>query len=295
MVYEVATSVYTGPFDLLLHLIAKDEVDIYEVSLASIVDAYLAELERMRHVDLEVTTEFLLIAATLVELKSRRLLPGATGDDPDEELFAFERRDQLLVYLLACKTFKDAGAALAGLMRAAELSVPRTAGPEEPFASLAPDPLSRLRPEQLRAAALRALGARAAPPPINLDHVAPIRASVREAIDVVLAAVPRTGSITFRQLTSGIRDRIELVVRFLAVLELFKRGLVEIEQAGTFGELSVAYVPEGEREVIDLTDLDDWDERDASPPARAEVGVSPAAGGGGGGGSEPPAWGEDAR
>jgi len=96
MPYEVSTPVYEGPFDLLLHLILRDEVELWEVSLSAIVDAYLAELDRMETLDLEIATEFLLIAATLVELKARRLLPGLEDAELDEELLRFEERDLLL-------------------------------------------------------------------------------------------------------------------------------------------------------------------------------------------------------
>src|SRR5262245_59189725 len=105
--YEVRTEAFEGPFDLLLHLILKEEVDLWDISLMSIVDAYLNELERMERLDLEVATEFLLIAATLVELKARRLLPTPEDVELDEELLRFEERDLLLARLLECKTFKD--------------------------------------------------------------------------------------------------------------------------------------------------------------------------------------------
>src|ERR671919_1453544 len=114
MPYEVRTDVYEGPFDLLLHLILKQEVDLWEISLSTIVDSYLEELERMETLDLEVATEFLLIAATLVELKARRLLPGLDELELDEELLRFEERDLLLARLLECKTFKDAAKAIDG-------------------------------------------------------------------------------------------------------------------------------------------------------------------------------------
>src|SRR5437764_13681074 len=104
--YEVSTPVFEGPFDLLLHLITSEQVDVYEVSLTRIVDGYLAELVRMEHLDLDMATEFLLIAATLVELKTRRLLPGRDDTDLDEELLLFAERDTLLARLLECKTFK---------------------------------------------------------------------------------------------------------------------------------------------------------------------------------------------
>ncbi|HAY70089.1 MAG TPA: segregation/condensation protein A, partial [Acidimicrobiaceae bacterium] len=112
MSVAVSTPVFDGPFDLLLHLILKDEVDLYEVSLSSVVDAYVTALEQMDTLELEVATEFLLIAATLVELKSRRLLPDPPGSDLDEELALWEERDLLLARLLECKTFKDAAQSL---------------------------------------------------------------------------------------------------------------------------------------------------------------------------------------
>ena len=117
MAIEVAAQlpdrVYEGPFDLLLHLILAEEVDIHEVNLARIVEAYLAEIERMRQLDLDVATEFLLIAATLVELKARRLLPGRHDIDLDDELALWEERDLLLARLLECKTFKDVSSVFA--------------------------------------------------------------------------------------------------------------------------------------------------------------------------------------
>src|SRR5262245_5891047 len=128
MAIDVATPVFEGPFDLLLHLILREQVDLYEVSLSRIVDAYLAELERMERLDLEVATEFLLIAATLVELKARRLLPGRDAVDLDEELALWEERDLLLARLLECKTFKDVSRTLAQLQEVAGRSYPRMAG-----------------------------------------------------------------------------------------------------------------------------------------------------------------------
>ncbi len=115
MPYEVQTPVYEGPFDLLLHLILREQVDLYEISLSRIVDAYLVELERMEHLDLEVTTEFLLIAATLVELKCKRLLPEDADVDLDDEFALWEERDLLIARLLDCKTFKDAAHVLGDL------------------------------------------------------------------------------------------------------------------------------------------------------------------------------------
>src|SRR5437870_6356439 len=131
--YDVHTSVFEGPFDLLLHLITSEQVDLYEISLSAIIDAYLVEVDRMGHLDLDVATEFLLIAATLVELKTRRLLPGRDDVDVDEDLARFEQRDLLLARLLECKTFQDAARVLHERLLDASRSFPRLAGPEEPF------------------------------------------------------------------------------------------------------------------------------------------------------------------
>src|SRR5689334_17672810 len=128
MGYEVQTPVFEGPFDLLLHLILREEVDLFEVSLARIVDRYLEEVAKLERLDLDMATEFLLIAATLVDLKARRLLPGREDTDLDDELARWDERDYLIARLLECKTFKDASQHLLETMQAAQRSVPRTAG-----------------------------------------------------------------------------------------------------------------------------------------------------------------------
>src|SRR5215218_3107886 len=133
MSYDVTTPVYEGPFDLLLHLILREQVDLYDVSLTKIVDAYLAELERMEDFSLDVATEFLLIAATLIELKTRRLLPGDDDLDLDDELALWSERDLLLTRLVECKTFKDAAVALEHLASDAGRSYPRVAGPDDRY------------------------------------------------------------------------------------------------------------------------------------------------------------------
>jgi segregation and condensation protein A len=239
--YDVATPVYEGPFDLLLHLITKEQVDLYEVSITRIVDAYLAELDRMEHLDLDVATEFLLIAATLIELKTRRLLPGRDDVDLDDELALWEERDMLLARLLECKTFKDAADVLSRLAAAADRSVPRRAGLEERFLALTPDLMAGVTPDKLRAAFVRAV----TPKPLArvlLDHVAPIRASVQDAVEELVDELPRVGVITFRRLTQDLVERLEVIVRFLAVLELFKEGLVDLEQEGNFADLRVTWL-----------------------------------------------------
>jgi segregation and condensation protein A len=252
----VSTPVFEGPFDLLLHLILTQEVDLWEVHLTTVIDAYLVEIERMERLDLDVATEFLLVAATLVELKAKRLLPGRDELDLDEELVRFEERDLLLARLLDCKTFQDVAGSLAGMLEHGALRRARAAGPEEPFRSLAPDPLERLSVHDIHAAAVRALEAKP-PADVRTDHVAPIRASVRDAIDTVLALLPAVGTVTFVELARGSDRRLEVIVRFLAVLELYKQGVVELEQPHTFASLVV--VPLGSTADVDLA-AEEWDD-----------------------------------
>lgn len=240
---HVTTPVYEGPFDLLLQLILKEDVDIYEIDLAKIVDAYLAEIERMQALDLDVATEFLLIAATLVELKSRRLLPGTVDVDLDEEFALWEERDLLLARLLECKTFKDVATVFAALADEADRAFARVVGPDERFAGLAPDLLEGTSVRRLQSAAIRALTPR--PEPIvDLFHVNPIRLTVAEAIGELVDELPRLGTTTFRQLTADRSERLEVIVRFLAVLELYKQGFVEIDQPERFGDIAITWDPD---------------------------------------------------
>jgi segregation and condensation protein A len=240
MAVEVTTTVFEGPFDLLLHLISREQVDIYEVSINAIVDAFVAELERRQSFDIDGATEFLLIAAILIELKARRLLPGRDDVDIDEELALWEERDLLLARLLECKTFKDAAQSLHRLASLAERSYPRRAGLEERYFNLAPDLLVGVTPADLHAAFLRAVAPKPVPR-IDLEHVAPVRASVQDAVIELLDELPRAGRITFRRLTQDLVDRLEIIVRFLAVLELYKQGLVELDQTTNFGDLTVTW------------------------------------------------------
>jgi len=251
MPYEVQTDVFEGPFDLLLRLILQQEVDIYEVSLSHIVDAYLTEMDRIvgvaeeagsrgGGVDLELATEFLLIAATLVELKTRRLLPDEADGHLDDELGIWEERDLLLVRLLECKTFKGVAVAMRQLAHRASFGYPRNVGPDERYLSLAPDLLKGLSVQDISDAFLRVT----APKPIvrvDLGHAGPVTASVTDAMFELIDELPRLGKTTFRELTGGLVDRIQVVVRFLAVLELFKQGHVELDQPERFGDITLIW------------------------------------------------------
>ena len=249
MSYEVSTPVFEGPLDLLLNLVIDEQVDLYEVSITTIVDAYLAHLEGLHHLELEAATEFLLVAAVLVELKVRRLLPAPAAVELDEEIELFSKRDVLLARLLECKTYNQAARALRDLARRAERSRPRAAGMEDRFEGVMPDALAGVTAEQLRSALQRALAPRPLPR-VPLDHVTPVRASVRDAVAQLSEELPRLGEASFRRLTEGVVERLQIIVRFLAVLELYKEGLVELDQGVTFGELRVRWLGEGGSRLV---------------------------------------------
>ena len=237
--YEVDTPVFAGPFDLLLHLILQDEVDLYQVSLGGIIEAYLAEIQRMEGVNLAVATEFLLIAATLIELKSRRLLPDTSDLDLEEELALWEERDLLLARLLECKTFKDASQALKTLSNDASLSFPRLVGMEEQFLGLMPDLLEGVTPKSINQAYLRATAPK---PQLDLFHVTPVKLTVAETVESLIEELPVLGKTTLKHLTKSSVDRVEVVIYFLAVLELYKQGVVELTQIKTFGDLTISWL-----------------------------------------------------
>lgn len=236
---------FDGPAELLLQLVNSQEVDLYEISLVELVDAYLTEIERAGRIDLEPATGFLLVAASLVEMKVRGLLPKPEAVDMDEELARWEARDLLLARLLEATTFREALLALERLAARAARSYPRAAGIEDRFVDAAPDLLAGVTPEKIRDALLRALTPKPVPR-VSLDHVTPIRASVSDAIDYLVEMLMSRGRATFRVLTAGVEEPIEIIVRFLALLELFKQGMVELEQFGRFGELEVSWAAPAE-------------------------------------------------
>jgi segregation and condensation protein A len=239
--FEVRTDVYEGPFDVLLRLITEQRVELYDVRLSDIVDAFLAEIDKLERVDLEMATEFLLIAAILLELKSRRLLPDRDGTIGEEDLAFLEERDYLLARLVECTTFSGAGRRLAELEKQAARSFPRVAGPDERFEGIAPDLLAGVTVEALRQAAGRALAERPEPT-IEVEHVLVDEVTVAEVVERMIVALPGSTPVSFRELTRHATTRIEIVVHFLGVLELYKQGLVELDQVETFGDLVVTWV-----------------------------------------------------
>lgn len=252
---EVRTPVFEGPFDLLAQLIVDRRVDIFEVPLAEITAAYLESLDGLGP-RLAEATEFLVIASTLVQLKCRRLLPAPPEPELDEELGRWEERDLLLARLIECRTFRSAGEALERLAGRAARSRGRCAGPDERFAHVAPDPLEGVTPRDLRDAAVRALTPRPVPR-VDLSHVTPIRVTVGEVVLGLCRRLPALGRARFRELT-GHLPRIEVIVHFLAVLELFKQGLVDLHQPELLGDIEVVWVAPDDAVVVDTALVDSY-------------------------------------
>lgn len=217
-------------------------MDVCDVPVAHVVDAFIAEMAAATQMDLETTTEFLVIAAILVELKSRKLLPGPDEIEDDEELLSgFEERDRLLARLLELQAYAGAADCFVTMIEAAARSVPRAAGLEERFRDLAPDLLAGITPERLRAAFLRGMFREPAEV-LDLSHVTVEAVTVSEAVMELEERLPADGTLTFRDLTSHCTTRMQVIVRFLALLELCKRGRVSLDQGETFGDLVVTWI-----------------------------------------------------
>ena len=249
MAATVSTPVFEGPVDLLLQLVNSHQVELYDIPLAALVDAFVAEVAGWETVDLQTLSEFLVIAAVLIELKSRRLLPGSDDVDPDEELVGWEERDLLLARLLECQAYAAAADAFALLAERAARSVPRTAGLDPDVVVHAPDLLEGVRPEDLADAFVRATAERPVPL-VDLYHVTVDTVTVADAVTELIRRIPAMGGrTTFRSLTGHLTSRMEIIVRFLALLELCKQGRVSLDQGHTFGDLEVAWVAD-ERQPV---------------------------------------------
>ena len=228
MSYEVKTPVFEGPLDLLLQLITSHRLEVTDLSLSQVVAEYLGYLDLMQEMDLEVTSEFLVIAATLVQLKARSLLPGDSGVDLDEELLLAEERDRLLSRLLANLTFKDVAAVLGARLESTSLLVPRMSGLDIEVQA-APVEVRMTVDAQGFAAIAELVLMRSLEVP-DLDHLDLDLPSVSDAIAELRRRIDADIETDFERVTSHLGRPIEVVAYFLAVLELSRWGLVEARQ-----------------------------------------------------------------
>ena len=265
--FEVHLENFTGPFDLLLSLISKHKLDITEVALATVTDEFIAHIRRSSSEgdeggegtwDLGETSEFLLVAATLLDLKAARLLPAGEVDD-DEDLALLEARDLLFARLLQYRAYKEVAGAFAARLATEDRRVPRSVPLEPHLATLLPELVMSTTPEQLAQAAARALTPKPEPPGVALAHLHAPAVSVREQAQVLAARLRRSRSTSFRALVADADGAMTVVARFLALLELFRDGAVAFEQAEALGELSIRWTG---TETGDVEVADEFDDRD---------------------------------
>ncbi|MFQ5948100.1 MAG: segregation and condensation protein A [Acidimicrobiia bacterium] len=241
MSYQVNTRVFEGPLDLLLQLITSRQLEITELDLSGIVTEYLGYLAAMRELDLEVTSEFLLIAATLIQLKARRLLPDDPAIDLDEELVLAEERDRLLARLLACLTFKDVAAVLAHRIEANDRYLARYAGLDR---GTHPSPVELRMKIGSGQLARIAAGVLSRPREPQLDHLRLDLVSVTEAIADVRSRVRDAVETDFDRLTEDCATTGEIVAYFLAVLELCRWGVVDTNQEHREAPITIRHRPD---------------------------------------------------
>lgn len=256
---------FEGPFDLLLQLIAKHKLDVTEVALSRVTDEFIAYIRAMGpDWDLDQATEFLVVAATLLDLKAARLLPAAEVED-EEDLALLEARDLLFARLLQYRAYKRIAAILADRWAGELLHRPRTVGLEPHHADLLPEVVISIGPEGFAGLAARAMIPKPRPT-VYVEHIHAPLVSVREQAEVVVARLRELGSADFRTLTDDAPDTLTVVARFLALLELYREKAVALDQEEALGVLLVRWTgDEGHQPVV----TDEFD-RENVPAERKE-------------------------
>ena len=265
MSYNVKTQAYSGPFDLLLQLVSRQKLDIGSISIAEVADQYMREVQSMGELDLDVASDFVLVASTLLDMKAAALVPdepqrprGVDDEDDDEDDLASlspdEAREVLIARLIAYKQFRNAAAALGSRMEAESLMEPRTAGPDPEFMGLMPDYLEGITLRSL-AVICADLDSRRQGFLLEAEHIAPKRLPIAltvASVDRVTRAHPL---VSFSELLDGDLRPETLVATFLAILELEKRGSVVLTQVQRFGVIDVARVVGAKPFELDNSDL----------------------------------------
>jgi segregation and condensation protein A len=240
--FVVTTPSFSGPVQLLLQLISGHELDVLDVALAPIVDEFVALLrDESVTIDVNDLSEFLLIAAILLEMKSQSLLPGRDSTEPDEEFVGWEERDVLLARLLELRTYSSLADALVSLFERAARAYPRIRGIDDGFVIEPPDLLAGVSTAQLAMAYLRGIEEKPVPV-VRLNHVTVDAVSVSETVVSLSQRLPALGRLSFRSLIAGFSTRIEVIVHFLALLELCKLGHISLGQGATFGEVQIQWL-----------------------------------------------------
>ncbi|WP_418828570.1 segregation and condensation protein A [Paratractidigestivibacter sp.] len=270
MSYKVRTQAFSGPFDLLLQLVTRQKVTIGSIAIAEVANQYLEEVERMRDLDLDVASDFVLVASTLLDIKAASLVPAepprSFGDDFEDEdddlgdLDPDEAREVLIARLIAYKQFRGAAAALAARSEAEARMHPRTVGADPQFLGLMPDYLDGITLRSL-AVICADIDSKRETFLLESEHIAPKRLPVALTIASVDRLVRSRRRVTFSELIGEDSTPEVVVANFLAILELFKRGLVRVSQSEVFGEIDVEHITGAEAYKIDATALADLDEQ----------------------------------
>ena len=250
---------FDGPFDLLLQLISRHKMDITEVALGTVTDEFISYIKQLENSengwDLDKTTEFLVVAATLLDLKAAKLLPSGEVDD-ESDLALLEARDLLFARLLQYRAFKEIAAIFSERIEREEKSFPRTVALEPHFAQLLPEVLIGVGAQRFAAIANRVLTPKTTPV-FSIDHLHRPLVSVAEQAGKVVEMLRKAGRVTFRSLVSDANSTLVVVARFLALLELYREGVVRFEQVISLGELQITWVgsADGEVRVSDEFDI----------------------------------------
>ncbi|MFC4497046.1 segregation/condensation protein A [Streptomyces ovatisporus] len=269
--FKVVLDNFEGPFDLLLQLISKHKLDVTEVALSKVTDEFMAHIRAMGpDWDLDQTTEFLVVAATLLDLKAARLLPAAEVED-EADLALLEARDLLFARLLQYRAYKEIAGIFAGRMADEAHRHPRTVGLEPHHAELLPEVVISIGPEGFARLAVKAMQPKPKPQ-VYVEHIHAPLVSVREQAEVVVARLRELGEASFLQLTEDAADTLTVVARFLALLELYRERAVSLDQEEALGTLTVRW--SGPEDLEPLV----TDEFDQEPPQPGtESGAAPAA------------------
>jgi len=255
--FEVHLDVFEGPFDLLLGLISKHKLDITEVALSQVTDEFIAYIRaRAEGWDLDQASYFLVVAATLLDLKAARLLPAGEVED-EEDLALLEARDLLFARLLQYRAYKEVAAVFAGRMAVQARRFARRVPMEPQFAELLPEVLLGLGPAEFARIAALTLAPRPAPV-VATEHIHTPRTSVREQAGIIAGRLRTQGRATFRQLASDCAGTYEVVARFLALLDLYRDGNVSFEQLVPLGDLYVTWAGPETGPLIGAGEEDDW-------------------------------------
>lgn len=256
--FSVHLTNFDGPFDLLLQLISRHKMDITEVALGTVTDefiAYIRDLEKTDEGwDLDKTTEFLVVAATLLDLKAAKLLPSGEIDD-EADLALLEARDLLFARLLQYRAFKEIASIFSERIEREEKTFARTVALEPHFAQLLPEVLIGVGAERFAAIANRVLTPKTAPT-FTIDHIHRPLVSVAEEATRVVEHLRRTGRATFRALIEGAESTLVIIARFLSLLELYREGVVRFEQMVSLGELQITWVGTATGEIAVSDEFD---------------------------------------